>query len=362
MSEHTQVGPYALGLLDPIEMSRFEEHLADCDECGAQLEWMLPVADMMADVEPGDLFDINGPSAFSAPGGSGQQYTPMSEPAARSTQQAQPPGHPLAYAPLSELSTPQYPEEFSPTNGPRTGEVPDLDPRTGSIPTVDPRTGSIPTVNPRTGSIPRVDPYTGSIPRVDPLTGENRIVPLVRGGESRRRTQSQAPVSRRPAEADYPARRRPVLLIAAAAAMLGAVAGAGAVVSGPWADQGTTIGPDTGETRLPPTEQIAATDAETGVHAAVGLESKLWGTQVFFAVTAVDGPRECQLVAVLSNGDKEVLSTWLVPEQGYSASTTPPKLEAMAATSVNARDITSFLVQDINENGEAKTLVTVRAT
>ena len=33
MSEHTQVGPYALGLLDPLEMSRFEEHLAECDEC-----------------------------------------------------------------------------------------------------------------------------------------------------------------------------------------------------------------------------------------------------------------------------------------------------------------------------------------
>ncbi len=58
MSEHTQVGPYALGLLDPLEMSRFEEHLAECDECATQLEWMLPVADFMADVEPGDLFGI----------------------------------------------------------------------------------------------------------------------------------------------------------------------------------------------------------------------------------------------------------------------------------------------------------------
>lgn len=452
MSEHTQVGPYALGLLDPLEMSRFEEHLAECDECGAQLEWMLPVADQLADVEPGDLFGIDGPSAFSAPGGSIPPSMTMTDPSTRPSSQAQPTGQPPPYAPLRELQTPQYPEELAPTAGPagprtgefpgadprtsempnvdprtggipridpRTGGIPRIDPRTGSMPTVDPRTGSIPTVDPRTGtgslptvdprtgsvprvdprtggisrvdprtggisrvdppsgSVPRVDPRTGELPRVDPLTGENRIVPLVRGGDSRRRTQSQPPAqsqpvsrravepeypSRRPMEPQYPTRGRRVFMLAAAAAVLGAVAGAGAVVSGPWANQATTTEASSEtEGLLDNAQQIAATDAETGVHAAVKLASKPWGTLVGFTVTEVDGPRNCRLVAVLADGKTEVLSTWIVPEQGYGEGTEPPELELMAATALNARDISSLRVQDVTDDGKATTLVTVRA-
>jgi hypothetical protein len=218
-----------------------------------------------------------------------------------------------------------------------------------------------------------MDARTGDLPRAEPATGENRIVPLVRGGDARRRTQSQAqPPARRP-EADYPPsrreaeyyppdRRRQRLLIAAAAALLGAAAGAGAMITGPWAQDSSSNNNVAGGLNPGPTaEKIAATDAQTGVHADVGLDSKPWGTLVSFTVSDIDGPRECRLVAVLQNGKSEVLSTWTVPEQGYSKGTEPPKLTLEAATALQRRDIAALRVQDVNKSGDASTLVTVRA-
>jgi hypothetical protein len=251
---------------------------------------------------------------------------------------------------------------------PRTGSIPRVDPRTGSIPRVDPRTGSIPRIDPRTGEMPRMDPRTGDMPILGPPTGENRIVPLVRGGDrgsdSRRRAQQARPVSHRPETGGSSSPFRPALLIAAAAAVLGAAVGAGAVVAGPWADNSTSptgiqaAGGDLGSSN---SERLAATDSETGVHADVALASKPWGTQVAFSVTDLDGPRKCRLVAVLADGKTEVLSSWTVPEQGYNEGTEPPQLKLDAATSVNRRDIAALRVQDISQDGKATTLVTVRA-
>jgi anti-sigma factor RsiW len=36
-SEHTDVGAYALGLLEPEDRRAFEEHLAGCPACAAEL-------------------------------------------------------------------------------------------------------------------------------------------------------------------------------------------------------------------------------------------------------------------------------------------------------------------------------------
>ncbi len=365
MSEHTQVGPYALGLLDPLEMSRFEEHLAECDECGTQLEWMLPVADLMADVEPGDLYGIDGPSAFSTPGGSVQQSMTMTDPSTRPMTQAQPPGSaPPPYAPLKDLSTPNYPNEIAAGVDPRTGSMPTIDPRTGSMPTVDPRTGSMPAVDPRTGSVPRIDsrtrtprpdPRTSDMPRVEPAAGENRIVPLVRGGDSRRRNQSR-PVPHRPEEMAAPGQRRNGLMLAAAAGILavGAAVGAGAMVSGPWADQGTQIEAISGP-------QMKATDGTSGVHADVTVAEKEWGSRVSFTVTEIDGPRKCRLVAVKKDKTAEVLSTWTVPKRGYGKDTQPPTLTLMADTALEIGEIGSFEVQDVTDPNKPITLVTVPA-
>ncbi len=55
MTGHEDVAAYALGVLDPRDSSRFEEHLADCAACAAELESMLPVVDLLSDVDPDSL-------------------------------------------------------------------------------------------------------------------------------------------------------------------------------------------------------------------------------------------------------------------------------------------------------------------
>lgn len=48
---HHDVAGYVLGVLDPREAARFEDHLAECDVCAAELESLLPVAALMSQVD-----------------------------------------------------------------------------------------------------------------------------------------------------------------------------------------------------------------------------------------------------------------------------------------------------------------------
>jgi hypothetical protein len=54
-SDHWDVASYALGVLDQTDTERFEDHLATCWACAAELESMLPVVDLLADVDPAAL-------------------------------------------------------------------------------------------------------------------------------------------------------------------------------------------------------------------------------------------------------------------------------------------------------------------
>ncbi|WP_326560148.1 anti-sigma factor [Micromonospora sp. NBC_01796] len=54
-SDHFDVASYALGVLDEEDTIRFEEHLADCWACAGELESMLPVVDLLAEVDRDDL-------------------------------------------------------------------------------------------------------------------------------------------------------------------------------------------------------------------------------------------------------------------------------------------------------------------
>lgn len=54
-SEHLDVAAYALGVLDDRDAARFEEHLATCWSCARELESLLPVVDVLSDVDPDDL-------------------------------------------------------------------------------------------------------------------------------------------------------------------------------------------------------------------------------------------------------------------------------------------------------------------
>src|SRR5512138_1711008 len=48
---HLDVASYALGVLDPEDVERFEEHLVVCDPCAAELEALLPVTRILAQVD-----------------------------------------------------------------------------------------------------------------------------------------------------------------------------------------------------------------------------------------------------------------------------------------------------------------------
>jgi hypothetical protein len=50
---HLDVASYALGVLDPGDVDRFEEHLVTCDPCATELEALLPVTRLLAQVDRG---------------------------------------------------------------------------------------------------------------------------------------------------------------------------------------------------------------------------------------------------------------------------------------------------------------------
>ena len=54
-SDHWDVASYALGVLDEQDTERFEEHLAGCWVCAGELESMLPVIDLISEVDGNDL-------------------------------------------------------------------------------------------------------------------------------------------------------------------------------------------------------------------------------------------------------------------------------------------------------------------
>lgn len=49
--QHFDVAAYALGVLDDRDAARFEDHLIECPTCAIELESMLPVVDILADVD-----------------------------------------------------------------------------------------------------------------------------------------------------------------------------------------------------------------------------------------------------------------------------------------------------------------------
>src|ERR1044072_2471651 len=47
--QHAAVGAYALGVLDPADAARFEEHLIGCDRCAAELDGLMGIPPLLAD-------------------------------------------------------------------------------------------------------------------------------------------------------------------------------------------------------------------------------------------------------------------------------------------------------------------------
>lgn len=106
-------------------------------------------------------------------------------------------------------------------------------------------------------------------------------------------------------------------------------------------------------------EQVSATDPDTGVQVDAVLRNNDWGTDVWFEISAVTGPRECQLVVVHADGSQEVIGSWRVPAAGYGTPAQPNPLLLRAATAAARDDIERLLIEAFEPDGSTTTLVTV---
>lgn len=64
-------------------------------------------------------------------------------------------------------------------------------------------------------------------------------------------------------------------------------------------------------------EAHEAENRATRVRAKVGLASKNWGSHVALVLRGVTGPLDCSLVAVSTSGERQTVTSWLVPTEGY---------------------------------------------
>ncbi|MEO3748791.1 zf-HC2 domain-containing protein [Plantactinospora sp. B5E13] len=241
---HRDVASYALGVLDDRDSTRFEEHLAGCDTCAAELESLLPVVELLGDVDGQDLATV-------------EEYTPES---------------------------PHF----------------------------------------------------------------ERVLAAV--GEDRRR-----------------ARSRRLYTLAAGIVLVAMLTGLGFLAGSRSAGPDITAQPPgtpadpwpSGRPGSPDGERFGTTDQTSGVHADFVVESRPFGTRVFFALSGISGPRVCRLVLLPESGPAEVISSWSVPPAGYGTAAQKQPLLLQAASATERTDIKGIRVEELDDRGEATPLVTV---
>ncbi|MCA1223380.1 RNA polymerase subunit sigma, partial [Streptomyces sp. 8L] len=146
-------------------------------------------------------------------------------------------------------------------------------------------------------------------------------------------------------------RRRRGRFLAAAAAVL--------IVGGPTAAVVATSGDHASTTRRAAdansesahfrslATKYSATDAATGVSATIAVQDKPWGTDAVMELRNVQGPLKCRLVAVSKSGERQTMTSWAVPDQGYGVpgsphSATRQPLYVQGGTAVRPKDIDHF--------------------
>ncbi|MGO4419327.1 anti-sigma factor [Streptomyces sp. MCAF7] len=158
-------------------------------------------------------------------------------------------------------------------------------------------------------------------------------------------------------------RRRHLSLVAAAAVLIiGGPLGAVALTS----DDGssTTISAETTASKTfeaMPTK-IQATDPDTEVNATIALKDKMWGLDAMLRLKNVKGPLACSMIAVSKSGEKQVMTTWSVPPQGYGIADSPDKsaqapLFTQGGAAFKSADIDHFEIRTL----DGKLLVSVKA-
>jgi hypothetical protein len=206
-SEHTDVGAYALGLLEAADRQAFEEHLAGCPACAAELAELSGMKGLLTGIDPVDA------------------------------------------------------------------------------------------------------------PEVEPAEAD--VVDLVR-----RRAAAQRRYT-----------RRQVLLGAAAGVVLlaGGV-GVGLAVAGQPSSQVSQSG-----------QTASAVDKQTGVHGKVNLVAKPFGTQVTVDLAQIQGPLECQFIAVSRTGERFQIGTWFLPPHvKFGSPSHPQHLLLKGWTTIKPSDLSQI--------------------
>ncbi|MFF3069258.1 anti-sigma factor family protein [Kitasatospora sp. NPDC057936] len=229
-ADHVDAGAYVLGLLEPAERAAFEEHLAGCPQCAAQVAELGPVEPVLADY-----------AASAAALG--------------------------------------------------------LDP-------------------------------AGPAPGPDPALLD-RLVAEVSAGRRRGRV------------------RRLVLALAASAMVAAGPVVTAAVVSGSATPAVVAVA-----------QQFSATDPQTGAQAVVGVDGVTWGSRVSLQLSNVQGPLTCTLVAVSHGGERQTVTTWNVPADGYGEPDSGDTLHTGGGTALQPGQIDHF---EVRVQGTGAVLVSVPA-
>ena len=111
-------------------------------------------------------------------------------------------------------------------------------------------------------------------------------------------------------------KRRNLFMLAASVILIaGGPVGVYAANSANDTGGGTTITAADTFSAMP--KKVTATDPTTKVSGSVAMEERPWGTQTVAELNNVAGPNKCALVAVGTDGSREISSSWTVPPEGY---------------------------------------------
>ncbi|MGY0060369.1 zf-HC2 domain-containing protein [Streptomyces sp. LZ34] len=157
-------------------------------------------------------------------------------------------------------------------------------------------------------------------------------------------------------------RRRHLSLVAAAAVLIiGGPLGAVALTSDDGSNTTVSAATTVSEAFERMSAKVQATDPDTKVNAAIALDDKKWGTDGMLRLKNVKGPLACSLIAVSKSGEKQVMTTWSVPPQGYGIPDSPDKsarapLFTQGGAAYQLADIDRFEVRTL----DGKLLVSVK--
>jgi Putative zinc-finger len=285
------LGAYLLGALDPAERSAFEEHLATCKTCKAELLRLAPLPGLLqrltpedyAELEAGDPPDFPPVDLFPLMTG----FDPATEPFPAAGHDR--PGDPAGATPPPVIGDP-----------PATDGVPDWLNSGGQV---------LPATEFR--PVAELPPVVGTPPGTGDLDGE--VVPGADDVQSSGADAGDGPAltvvpttpGGKPGKSGKPGwwRRQGTAVAAAAAIVLLALGGL-------FVFQPEGIGTDTTATAVTPVTWTAV-DPSTGVRGRVELISRGWGTEVKVSMQDVPAGRKiCHLYVYSRDGSREVAGKW----------------------------------------------------